>query len=178
MNPPAKIIGALIALGAGIGLAGGANATVLSFDSGNIISGSFGNSHIPLGDFTDTLDFTIPGPGSVSISLTSNTPNVGGPSDLDFSLVSLSGPGGVQNFSITNNGGVTGTVDTADLVTMLDYGSYQLTISGYSHGDSQYGGNTAWDSSVPEPASWAMMVAGFGLVGGTLRRRGRTAVLA
>nr|WP_243445723.1 PEPxxWA-CTERM sorting domain-containing protein [Polymorphobacter arshaanensis] len=25
--------------------------------------------------------------------------------------------------------------------------------------------------AVPEPASWAMMVAGFGLVGGALRRR-------
>jgi hypothetical protein len=24
---------------------------------------------------------------------------------------------------------------------------------------------------VPEPASWAMMIAGFGLVGGSMRRR-------
>jgi hypothetical protein len=29
------------------------------------------------------------------------------------------------------------------------------------------------DGAVPEPASWALMIAGFGLVGGTLRRRGR-----
>jgi hypothetical protein len=28
---------------------------------------------------------------------------------------------------------------------------------------------------VPEPASWALMITGFGLVGGTLRRRGRVA---
>ncbi|QMW24641.1 PEPxxWA-CTERM sorting domain-containing protein [Sandaracinobacteroides saxicola] len=26
-------------------------------------------------------------------------------------------------------------------------------------------------SAIPEPASWALMIAGFGLVGGTLRRR-------
>jgi len=31
--------------------------------------------------------------------------------------------------------------------------------------------------AVPEPAAWAMLIAGFGLVGGTLRRR-RTAALA
>lgn len=28
-----------------------------------------------------------------------------------------------------------------------------------------------WITAVPEPASWAMLIAGFGLVGGTLRRR-------
>jgi len=31
-------------------------------------------------------------------------------------------------------------------------------------------------SDAPEPASWAMMLSGFGLVGGTLRTRRRTAV--
>ncbi len=28
-----------------------------------------------------------------------------------------------------------------------------------------------WIATVPEPASWAMLIAGFGLVGGSLRRR-------
>ena len=32
------------------------------------------------------------------------------------------------------------------------------------------------DGGVPEPASWAMMVGGFGLVGGALRGRGKPAV--
>jgi len=31
-------------------------------------------------------------------------------------------------------------------------------------------------AAVPEPATWAMMLAGFGLVGGAMRRRTRTAV--
>ena len=31
---------------------------------------------------------------------------------------------------------------------------------------------------VPEPATWAMMLAGFGLTGATLRRRGAMAVKA
>jgi hypothetical protein len=29
---------------------------------------------------------------------------------------------------------------------------------------------------VPEPATWAMMVGGFGLIGGAMRRRQRTSV--
>lgn len=32
--------------------------------------------------------------------------------------------------------------------------------------------------AVPEPATWAMMIAGFGMVGASLRRRSRTAVAA
>ena len=33
------------------------------------------------------------------------------------------------------------------------------------------GSVTLSDGAVPEPASWAMMIAGFGLVGGAMRRR-------
>ncbi len=36
--------------------------------------------------------------------------------------------------------------------------------------DATMGGSTA---AVPEPASWAMMVGGFGLIGSTMRRRAR-----
>ena len=32
--------------------------------------------------------------------------------------------------------------------------------------------------SVPEPASWAMMLGGFGLIGGQLRRRRRISAIA
>jgi hypothetical protein len=31
---------------------------------------------------------------------------------------------------------------------------------------------------VPEPASWAMLIAGFGLVGGTMRRQRKVAAVA
>ena len=33
-------------------------------------------------------------------------------------------------------------------------------------------------SAVPEPATWAMMIAGFGLAGAALRRRSKAAVAA
>lgn len=44
-----------------------------------------------------------------------------------------------------------------------DFGAYNLTISGP--------GDISLSSAVPEPATWAMMIAGFGLAGAALRRR-------
>lgn len=45
-----------------------------------------------------------------------------------------------------------------------DFGAFSLDISG--PGAVLVGG-----AGVPEPASWAMLIAGFGLIGATLRRR-------
>ncbi|WP_174273748.1 PEPxxWA-CTERM sorting domain-containing protein [Sphingomonas bacterium] len=71
----------------------------------------------------------------------------------------------------------TGTV-TLDLVAGQSYG---FTLYG-SNGDSDARAlgtltvSALEAPSVPEPASWAMMVAGFGLLGGALRKRTRTNV--
>lgn len=55
----------------------------------------------------------------------------------------------------------------------FDAGAGTTTIPFATRGSSgwvlyQTGGG---DDAVPEPATWAMMIAGFGLVGGALRRR-------
>lgn len=50
---------------------------------------------------------------------------------------------------------------------LANNGSYRQTTSGIF---------TAFGGIVPEPASWAMMVAGFGLIGGAMRRRTTTRV--
>ncbi|GGE20595.1 hypothetical protein GCM10011529_29090 [Polymorphobacter glacialis] len=52
-----------------------------------------------------------------------------------------------------------------------DFGAYELTISG--PGDITLGSV----GTVPEPQSWVMLIAGFGLVGAAARRR-RTAATA
>lgn len=55
-----------------------------------------------------------------------------------------------------------------------DYDLYDLTASSVSVANSFTVRSSAeWSPAVPEPASWAMMIAGFGLVGTLLRRQRR-----
>ena len=155
-------------------LPGAANAAVIHFGSGDVTSGSFGNSHIAAGDFTDVLAFETVSDWLFSASLTSAATQVGKPGDVDFSTVRLTGPDGPFNFKVVNNDSGDGLTDSAVFTGPLKAGAYLLTISGHSYGNGQYGGNTTVQG-VPEPASWAMFIGGFGLAGAAMRRR-KTAV--
>jgi hypothetical protein len=76
---------------------------------------------------------------------------------------------------------------TASNVTVNVNGVEQFNINGtisdgafgfynYSQARVEYAGiTTAALPAIPEPASWAMLVSGFGLIGGTLRRRRQVA---
>jgi PEP-CTERM motif len=58
--------------------------------------------------------------------------------------------------------------------SLVGPGSYTFSITGDGAGGLSAGLSLRLDSgdlSVPEPASWALMIAGFGLVGGAMRRR-------
>lgn len=55
--------------------------------------------------------------------------------------------------------------------TYLGAGSYKFSITGQGEGGIPAGLGVRLDTGVPEPAAWAMMLAGFGLVGVGLRRR-------
>jgi hypothetical protein len=57
---------------------------------------------------------------------------------------------------------------------LLSNGSYTLTFIG--NGSGSFGGNVSF-SAVPEPATWGMMLLGFGAVGYAMRRRRRPALV-
>lgn len=98
-------------------------------------------------------------------------------------------PFGGANGQGLNNNGCSDRVQLAlnqGLSQRFDVGgtSYQLEIGGFSDGGggvlNEFITREAADnvaalvgniSVVPEPASWAMLIAGFGLVGATMRRR-------
>lgn len=61
------------------------------------------------------------------------------------------------------------------LVSGYGVGKYGLNVGRSFAGSITY---TAAPTAVPEPASWALMITGFGLAGATLRRRGREGLSA
>jgi len=124
----------------------------------------------------------VSGPTFGSVS-SGNLPVVG---NVDFCLTAGSncaggGGGGVQqnsaasgSFELQFNGAPT-TVQLSDL-----YVRYQSTdATGYSSGSSAIGDAIGVvTAAVPEPASWTLMILGFGGVGAVLRHRRRQAAFA
>jgi hypothetical protein len=77
-------------------------------------------------------------------------------------------------FSFTNDGGADMTGDFA-IYDPIKYGG----LGSVANGTLRPTGITVGpQAAVPEPASWALMISGFGLAGGILRRRRGQALLA
>jgi hypothetical protein len=73
----------------------------------------------------------------------------------------------IRNFSLSTDGNAFFDVDQNNGITNSRFSAYpynwnQGLVTGF---------NEIPAPSVPEPATWAMTITGFGLVGGTLRRR-------
>src|SRR3546814_2216837 len=84
--------------------------------------------------------------------------------DVSFSSVTLNG----HEFNIDEIGA---TENRSFLNLPVTSGMQTLVINGTSGGSGSYSGTLAF--AVPEPASWAMMIAGFGLLGGADRKSTR-----
>ncbi len=85
------------------------------------------------------------------------------------------------------NGSPTGQTVTFDALAGFETFTFNaMDVTSVSFSATSSTTNFAFDNiviggpmtAVPEPASWAMMIAGFGLVGGTLRRSRRTQAVA
>ncbi len=126
----------------------------------------------------DNLEFRID--GNLVAVLTSNNGNLG--SNQDF------GGGTLLHNYVQANGNSFFSDTLVDMSTapFLSFAHTASTLTldiRASGGGWQGGADEAWGldkvllsytAGVPEPASWAMMIAGFGVVGGAARRRVRT----
>jgi hypothetical protein len=91
--------------------------------------------------------------------------------------VSIIGPSGNAILAAYGLGGAWGTSKSFDSSVSLSAGQtldFVVNSNGSYYNDST--GLSGTIAAVPEPASWAMMVGGFGVVGAAVRRRQRTAV--
>ena len=149
---------------------GGSNFKASAGPNGTF-SGAFFNQDIVAGAFTDTFTFTLPTDGLGSGTVTTSTNFIGTPNDLDFTSVLIN--------------------DTAATITRLANGAFEfaftnmvpitagrlntITVTGISRGNGAYGGQASFiPSAVPEPATWALMLVGFAMVGATARFRRRS----
>jgi len=124
--------------------------------------------------FNELLVFTNSLAGSYSITLTSV--GVGG-NDADFDAVYLTGGSIIGQLDIPE---LMASSDPLEIFAKLGFGlgagTYTLHLEGTSTGDGAFGGNVAF-VAVPEPATWGMMLLGFGAIGFAIRRRRRPALM-
>lgn len=164
----------------------GQTATFFASGVSGPISATFGDTGIPTGTFTDNFEFTIDqsgtGSGSVTTSVTVN--GIHGVLDLDFISVIVNGltatavyRDALGNVCTNYNVGTCGATETFAInnVPILAGVLNTISITGYSRGNGSYGGQATFTPSVPEPATWAMMLVGFGAVGFGMRRARKSA---
>jgi hypothetical protein len=136
------------------------------------ITAAFFNGFGSSGTFQDTFLFTIPqtglGSGNLSTSFT------GMSTMLTISDVIING---------TSYGAPTptgsGQFFTVNDLPLTAFFQNSLTVVGTISGSGTYSGNLTFQATpaaVPEPATWAMFIGGFGLIGGAMRRRQRVSV--
>jgi len=171
-----------------IGSAPAAGATVINFDSatpagfnvtgGTIQSGNNNIGHEPVAGDGNYLTTNISsGTGSASIFSTVGYNQISfdwGSIDT-YNRFALLDQNGTAVFTLSGNdvsphNGVDGLriTLTADAGDGPFYG-----IRFYSDQPAFEVDNVAFNAAVPEPATWAMMIGGFGLIGGAMRLRSR-----
>ncbi|MFA7439913.1 MAG: FxDxF family PEP-CTERM protein [Sphingomonadaceae bacterium] len=142
------------------------NFTVVGDINSGPISAFFGNAGIAAGNFQDTYLFTIDQFGTGSGSVTTSTTLLNSSTDLDLISVFVNGlaatkvvsaDGLSETFSISNVPIFSGVLNT-------------IEINGLSRGQGSYGGQATF-LPIPEPGTWALMIAGFGLVGFAMRKQ-------
>jgi PEP-CTERM motif len=143
--------------------------------------------------FQDIFRFTVPlsglGGGSITTDL-GLTAQMFGTTDLDISSVTVNGVNAIETLRdingvicFTENVGTCGATETWALNNVAITGGAlnEIIVTGISRGNGSYGGNIAFapnTASVPEPATWAMMLLGFAGIGWQLRRKRSGAALS
>ena len=168
----------------------GQNASVLSGDY-SIVSGSVPNQYAaPWQDGTSYIVVPADGAAAPQSAFINVAALMSGPvhtfsfywgSNDTYNEVRLHTAGGVTTIAGTGNGAQALPLTNQRFTFPLSGLDTDLqSIELYSNGKAFEADDFAFKSGVPEPATWAMMIMGFGAVGGMARsaRRRQAAVFA
>jgi hypothetical protein len=122
------------------------------------------------GTFADTFTFTIPGAidGTIDVGAL-NVANPTSNSNINFVSGFLSGTPTNTPLTVTNAGPLSIISNSADIsvmagLTYVVHVTYQAAAK-----NAAFNGNVSFQAA-PEPATWALMLLGFGVVGAGMRR--------
>lgn len=131
------------------------------------LTGTFGDTAIGSGAFTDTFNFTMPTGVAGATIWSSFTP--GAKDNVNFTSVTFNG----QALNVDEKG----QVDLRSLSDLPVVGGPQtLVVRGSSSRNGSFSGTLSLalaSAAAPEPASWALMLMGFGGAGALIRARRR-----
>ena len=137
------------------------------------ISASFGNTVMSKGNFTDTFNFLLPTNGVGGGTVTTVAAKFHNATDLDFTSVLINGTAAAITKSFN------GIVEFASSAGVsLPGGMNSIVINGLSRGNGSYGGSLSFTPSVPETATWGMMILGFVGMGAAMRYRRKSTKVA
>jgi hypothetical protein len=153
--------------------AGFASANDIQLDAGAItqdVNHPYGHLFVhDAGNFTDTIDFTVPY-GSLASSANPLLVTLGGVEVFNITNLAYSLYGGTSSNAGTFYGTFLGDNTTHDVPLDLA-GAYHIIVSGLASGTEGGTYGVALVSGVPEPETYAMMLGGIGLLGFMARRR-------
>jgi len=117
--------------------------------------------------FDDIFEFTIPQNGKGSGSLSTSFSSMMNELTITKVLVnnvmySLIDSSGGQSLTVTGIPILNGMLNSIEVIGTTSSGATAATYTGTA---------TFAAGPIPEPASWALMIGGLGLVGGMMRRR-------
>lgn len=178
----------MAAIAATVAFAAAPSAQAAQFLNISGPSGNFGDDSVTCAggaafcSFTRTFSFTTPaGFNLASSDISSVFTGTNSATNIDFTTVTLNGVSfntlstGVQEFrNLLNQALIAGGVNTL-------FVSGNVGVSGGTiPADASFSGNLSFANNVaavPEPATWGMMVLGFGMIGAAARKRSvKTAV--